>query len=340
MTSFRVCNFVIGCFLFVLLMFVNFTYAGANHTDGLPPAMPPESVVGRWLGNASFVVVAPDWVLTTRHQGGSPATLTINGDVYNCTYNSQWEGGGVNADIRLIRLTKLDGSKPNLTHTPLYSGTTEKGQEVVIGGYGLAKDSPLLNPDSIQYGYYLKSSEGNTTSEWYCNQIEGISQKYDSYGRVSEVLYCYFDGPDSNKALEHEGMPTLYDSGGGWFLETAQGWQLVALSRSIEYHNTYELCWFKNPTTLRDDPDFFDGVRVSTYADWANAIIQQNETFNADFTNDYCVDVEDLCVLCCNWLKDSSLENNWCDGCDLNTDGLVDLLDFVEFIQDWNCIIQ
>ena len=102
-----------------MLLFHTATYGIILHADHEPPAdwadRPASAVVGRWSSNASFVVIAPKWIITTRHQNTDPATVDINGTTYNCIYNSQWIGGPAgNVDLRLIRLKNLDGSDPNL----------------------------------------------------------------------------------------------------------------------------------------------------------------------------------------------------------------------------------
>ena len=94
---------------------------------------PDANVVGRWSTNASFVVIAPNWIVTTRHQGDddSLVNVTIDGNVYDCHYMPNGNGGPAgNADIRFVRLTKADGNDANLPHyaTP-YADSNEKSEK-------------------------------------------------------------------------------------------------------------------------------------------------------------------------------------------------------------------
>ena len=330
------------CFSIVLVILLSSnasTFAIARHSTDSPAQTPPNSVVGRWSTNASFVVVAHCWILTTKHQGGSPTTVTIDDILYNCHYNSQWEGGGTenNADIRLIKLTNAEGTQANLKFASPYSSTDEITQEIVIGGYGIGILAELYS-SNIHYGYSLSSAGGNSTLRWCRNLIEGSGGQSDSSGRYSDILFSYFDGPNTSTIVEYEGMPTLWDSGGGWFINHDGTWKVAALNRGVETHGTYYECWFKNKSTFVNDPDFFDGIRISSYADWINqTIIDNTLTIKGDLTNDGRVDMADLALLKSEWGKLATPENNWCNGADINKDSLVDEADLAVQTQNWLC---
>ena len=64
---------------------------------------PDERVLVRWSSNASAVAIGPSWLITTRHQITSPATVQIDGVTYRCLYQPDWQGGPTGkVDMRLV----------------------------------------------------------------------------------------------------------------------------------------------------------------------------------------------------------------------------------------------
>jgi len=296
------------------------------HPDGEPNLAtwtdrPDANVVGRWSSNASFAVIAPNWIITTRHQNTSPATVTINGVSYTCHYNTTaWTGGPTgNADIRLIRLTKADGNDADLTHYARpYEDSNEVEKEIVIGGYGKGRGTSLMT-DGIVYGYAWYGS-ANTVRRWGQNIVDGdgISSD-DTY--TSDVIEADFDGIGDDNYRPYECIIAFWDSGGGWFIKDSNEWKVAGLSRGVEHGGAN---WFRNnqdPNSL--DPDYFDAVRISSYAQWIKQIIQ--------------VDFAEFAVFANNWQRtDCNSTNYWCDGADfIPHDGTVDWDDLTVFADYW-----
>ena len=76
------------------------------HTDVQDPNHPNDAVVGRWSTNASVVAVGPNYIITTRHQGGGTGTSVVLGGV---TYYAAEEIDHGTADLRVIRLRTATG---------------------------------------------------------------------------------------------------------------------------------------------------------------------------------------------------------------------------------------
>jgi hypothetical protein len=319
----------------VALLFLGHSpaFAIVLHPDGEPNLTtwtdrPDANVVGRWSSNASFVVIAPNWIVTTRHQNTSPATVTINGVSYTCTYKTEWTGGPAgNADFRLIRLTKADGNDANLTHyAKPYEYDDEPGKDVVIGGYGDGRGADLVKNNKV-YGYQWDGS-ANTSQRWCQNIVDGSG--IDSSTYTSDVIEADFDGIGDDTWTDYEGIIADHDSGGGWFIYDGNDWKVAGLSRGVEH---VEESWFRNnvsPNIL--DPDGFDAVRISSYAQWINQIIQ-----SADLTADDWVDFADFALFANQWQQtDCNATNNWCAGADfIPHDGAVDLDDLAVFVDHW-----
>jgi hypothetical protein len=84
------------------------------------------------------------------------------------------------------------------------------------------------------------------------------------------------------------------------------------------------------PTIL--DPDFFDAVRISSYAQWIKQIIVAG-----DLTGDEWVDFTDFALFANEWQRsDCNTANNWCDGADfIPHDGNADYDDLGVLSEHW-----
>ena len=61
--------------LFVYLVMATSAFGIILQDDLQPPDHPDNAVVGAWGVNASCVAIAPNYILTCRHQGGGIGTL-------------------------------------------------------------------------------------------------------------------------------------------------------------------------------------------------------------------------------------------------------------------------
>ena len=305
---------------------------------------PDSNILGRWSSNATCVVVAPNWIITTRHQSTFPSTVRIGGASYVCHYRAEWTGGpGGNADIQLVRLTTTDGENPELVHyAGPYTGTDEVTQQVILGGYGDGRGA-ILQTGGLTYGYEWDNST-NTTLRFGTNRIEGAEDDSTSGSLTSNIIIADFDGLNEGQSTVYESTAADHDSGGGWFVPDAGGWKLAGLSRAVDVHYEpghygdpgyilYE-AWFRNrENPLIKQPDYLDAVRVSSYADW----ILETINVEGDLTGDDWVDFADFAALAGYWRSDQCTEqNNWCGGADFAPPyGAVDYSDLAYLAQRW-----
>jgi hypothetical protein len=310
--------------------------------DGTWTNRPSDLVVGRWSSNASFVVIAPDWLATTRHQDTSPATVTIDGIAYNCHYDPQWAGGlSGNADIQVVRLTTANNQNPNLTNfAEIYAYTDEIDQPIVIGGYGNARGDALTKGNTV-YGYTWDYVSGNSSPlRWGTNTIDDTDTTTTGY--ISDIVIADFDKLTADPD-DYECINAIHDSGGGWFIFNNSQWKTAGLVRAIEAHGdnwpSDAESWFRDPDfpASTAHPDYFDAVRLSSYAPWIDAIITCTGDMPGDTNQDCIVNFEDLILLASQWLADDcDAGNNNCSGADTNpTDGYVEFFDFATIAADW-----
>lgn len=281
---------------------------------------------------ANFVVIAPDWIITTQHQLLKPPTVTVAGHIYNCEYKDIWQGGPFrNADIQLVRLTKPDGSRANLkNYIPINLSRNEVGKEIVIGGYGYSRGA-MLQKAGIVYGYRWLVVE-NPKDLWCTNVVEKTRDGMGAAGYSSDIIIANFDEPGRTI---YEGTIADRDSGGGWFVKVNGQWRLGGLSRSVEIHSDGFESWFRNGNNpYESDPDYIDAVRVSSYSDWIQHITGVGG--QGDISTNGIVNFIDYSKVLSEWNNSCNKENNWCNGADIaEPQGVVDMEDLSVVMDNW-----
>ncbi len=300
------------------------------HPDGEPDLVtwtdrPDPNVVGRWGSNATCVAVSSNCVITVRHSGGGIGTqVELGGKTY--TVDETWNYG-----VADLRVAKLYGA--NLTSfVSLYENTNEIGKGIVIGGYGDGRGT-LLKTGEITYGYEWDNS-ANTTLRLGTNKVEDSDVNSPAGSYTSDIIIGDFDGLNEGGATTYEGIPADHDSGNGWFIKDGGIWKVAGLSRAVEDHDGQS--WFRNkydPNVL--DPDGFDAVRISSYADWILATVP--ERLPGDLTGDDWVDLADFAVFAQYWRSTECKYPDYCAGADCEPDGDVDYDDLAALVDGWLC---
>jgi hypothetical protein len=247
-----------------------------------------ENVVGRWSDNASAVAIAPNYIITTRHQNGGVGTTVVFGGT---SYVVDQEILVGSADLRIARLANA-----NLTqYTPIYTGN-DVGVPVTIGGFGRGAVTTPLTTTGGTYGYAWDNSS-NTTLRFGHNMTDDfVSSAPDTIltnvAVVNDLLVADFDGPSA--LSPGEGMIALFDSGGGWFVDNNGTWQVAALSRAIDHSGPNA----DDPLTIGTTdpqpqaqalfasfqnaelpaPDYLDGIRLSSYREFINGQVPEPGT--------------------------------------------------------------
>ena len=310
------------------------------HPDGEPNLTtwtdrPPENVVGRWGGNASCVAIGPNYVITTRHQGGNLTTpVRISGVQY--TISQIWDCN--TADLRIEKLH--DANLANFVS--IYESTDEVGKNIVLGGYGVGRGE-LLQKDGITYGYKWGST-GNTTLRMGTNKIQETEPNSALGNFTSDIIIADFDGLNEGQATIYESTLASYDSGGGWFIKVGDKWKVAGLSRAVGIHfeeghegdPNYVLyeAWFRSRSdpNIRQ-PDYLDAVRISSYGQWIKDTLPA--IVIGDLNGDGSVNFADFAIFAQVWLSTNCQGPDWCRGADFEPDGDVDWTDLAEFAYHW-----
>ncbi len=287
---------------------------------------PADVLIGRWSNWASCVPIGPNYVVTTQHQGGDVgATVTVGGVSYRAA-EIFYHGA---ADLKLVRLTTLTGEDANLTDwATLYTGRAEDSQIAVIGGYGMGRGD-VLTASEQAYGY-KSAGNHNLTLRWGANRIDNVTVRTTA-GYTSDTLWSDFDDVGTGGHVAHEASVSFYDSGGGWFVQEGDQWQLAGLTWTVRTHYApghdgeadYMQSWFRrntNPSILYPDP--LDAVRVSSYVGWMTALMAG--PVDGDANRDGVVNVYDLAILANNYGTPTGADWSMAD---FTGDGAVDVLD-------------
>jgi hypothetical protein len=242
---------------------------------------PPANAIGRWSTNASAVAINPNYILTTRHQGGGVGTSVVFGGT---TYEVAEVINVGTADLRIARITTVGGGAPaNLsTFTPLYTGSDAAPLTFTLGGFGRGRGAALTATTGGTYGYQW-AAEGNTNLRFGRNVIDGSGVATDDPpGFVSDVLVADFDGPGAPTAIQFEGIITEFDSGSGWFVENGSGnWQVAAISRGVGHSTANQSEAFDRALFASNlnggiaSPDGMDAVRLSSYSGFINSSVPE-----------------------------------------------------------------
>jgi hypothetical protein len=213
-----------------------------------------------------------------------------------------------------------------------YETANEIGKDIVIGGYGDGRGAILMTAGTT-YGYEWDNS-ANTTRRFGTNRVDYTADDSTLGSFTSDIIIADFDGLTDDQPTAYEGISADHDSGSGWFIKVGGVWKAAGLVRAVEYHNGQS--WFRDkddPSTLH--PDYFDAVRVSSYASWILSTIPP--PLPGDLTGDDWVDLADFAVLARYWQNTDCHSLDWCAGADTEPDGDVDWDDLATLLDGWLC---
>jgi hypothetical protein len=211
---------------------------------------------------SSGTLIAPDVVLTAAHtlDGAASLSFFVGGSTYTASqwsayplWTSNLEAG---YDLGLVRL-----SSPVLNVTPAtrYTGKSELGMTVTEVGYGM-------------------TGTGLTGATRYDGKKRAGTNRIDSLsagsGSSARLMWMDFDQPNSrSRSRISDNGPTLLeyliargDSGGGLFMDTKSGTQLIGVS-SFGYSLDGKV-----DASYGEKAGF---TRVSAFNSWIDAMLRQ-----------------------------------------------------------------
>jgi len=314
-------------FVSVGFAWVSQSYAVISHPDNEPDPTwsdkPSDDVIGKWSSNASAVAIAPNLILTTRHQGGGVGTSVVfAGETYTVVEQYNCTDGTDQVDLRVARIANAAGVPANLTeYVGVNTVANELNKTFVLGGVGKTRGAELKTGSRV-YGYQWDSLK---TLAWGTNRVDQTPfakvKALDYYN--SKVLQSDFDGPSDYESAIADG-----DSGGGWFIQSNNEWYVAGLSAYVE---RLDATHFRNASFGYLDPDVNQAIRVSSYSSFIldDSHYQSWDVAPGDANWDGMVDNDDLDILK-TYFGTTLLESGmtwWAQG-DFNSDLRVDFADY------------
>jgi hypothetical protein len=207
------------------------------------------AAVGK-VGNASGVLIAPNWVLTAGHV--APANFVVNGNTYTVAQmikHPQFLANGSNVgygfDIALIRLSS---NVVGVTPIPIYRGTQELGAVLSMAGYG--ETGVGSNGVAANAGTFRAGTNRADAFENFANGPQG------QIGAQNALIVADFDAPSSfdntgkfntlgsATPTELEYHLAIGDSGGGAMIQEEGQWYVAGIHSLVVSQRN----WTGDPT--------------------------------------------------------------------------------------------
>jgi hypothetical protein len=233
----------------------------------------------QWLGGWSSFIgtpIAPRYFLTAKHVAGTTnQVLAYAGQ----TYRPVERFDDAASDLTIWRVAETFPS-----YAPLFTGSNEVGQAVVVYGRGLTRGAPVEVAGELKG--WLWSNPGNW--RWGENVVASIT---NGGAGVGQLLRCTFDqGAGSNEC-----HLALNDSGGSLYLQEGATWKLAGIHSSVDaFFSTNgsastkfnaalfdmgglylgdNATWRFITNQVADIPSAFYSTRISARMAWINSVI-------------------------------------------------------------------
>jgi hypothetical protein len=224
-----------------------------------------EGAFGEFLGTA----IAPHFFITAQHIG--PADKFV---YHGTTYSIVRSFDDPASDLRIYQVGERFTS-----YAPLYTGSGEVGEQVVVIGRGTRR-GPAKVVDGQTRGW--EWGTGDHVQRWGQNQVASIKPLRAG----SEALYMLFD----QQGLPNEAHLSSGDSGGAVFVKDGSTWKLAGINLDVDFFASgpdgatpYGAAMFDERGLYRRDgslvtgsspvPSGFYSTRITSRLAWITSII-------------------------------------------------------------------
>ena len=169
-----------------------------------------QGIFGQFLGTP----ISPDSFITAQHVSGASLVFVFNGVTHNLIE-------GRNDPYSDLTIWKVDGVFSSFA--PLYTGSDETGQRLVVIGRGTQRGAAVIK-NGTPRGWLWGGGDG--VQRWGENIVTDIING----GPVNQYVYAVFDasGPPNEAHLSSG------DSGGAVFIKDGAFWKLAGISYAVD----------------------------------------------------------------------------------------------------------
>jgi hypothetical protein len=257
-------------------------YSTGDPTYNTSP--PTGSLAGsgwQWVGvfdGYAGTPIGPHYFIAAHHIGGAIGDTIVFGGV---SYTTSAYYDDTASDLRIWQVT---GTFP--CWAPLYRGSSEAGQGLVVFGYGLSRGGPVVNQFGTLTGWYWGSNGG--ILRWGQNTVYRIVNGGSYWGQLLYSLFNQNGGPNvADLALGDSSAPVFINDGTGWTLagvaaavdssfnttDTGNGFVASLIdSRGLYYSSTPPDNW-QLITGPQPVPSGFYATQISVRAGWIDSIV-------------------------------------------------------------------
>lgn len=158
--------------------------------------------------------IAPRFFITAKHVGGSAAI-----DYEGATHQVVRYYPDAFADLTICEVEGVGFS----SFAPLYSGSGESGQPLVVIGRGTQRGSDVIKDGSLR-GWFWGGGDG--LRRWGENVVSSIVNG----GPINQYLYATLD----QNGLANESHLSSGDSGGAVFIRESGAWKLAGINYAVD----------------------------------------------------------------------------------------------------------
>jgi hypothetical protein len=262
-------------------------YSTADATYNTTAPTGPLSGSGwQWVGSIDGypgTPIGPHHFLAAKHIGG------LVGDTYTfdgIPYRTSAYYDDPSSDLRIWQ---VEGFLP--AWAPIYRGSAEVGQGLVVFGSGLSRGAEVRDTEGTLNGWMWGSGGG--VQRWGQNSVQSVVDAGAGYGDVLYSVFSQFGGANEcDLANEDSSSPVFINDGSGWklagialsvdsfFSVTDSGNGFVAAlfdARGLYYDPTPPNGWAL-VTGSAPVPSGFYTTRVSVHASWIDSIVPPEDT--------------------------------------------------------------
>jgi hypothetical protein len=190
--------------------------------SGLATAWNYEGTFDGFLGTP----IGTQTFITAQHIGGNIGDqIVYQGNTYTTDGFHDVSEPGSPSDLRIWHVTTAFPS-----FAPLYTGApgSEAGKTIFMVGRGVPSSGAVVDSSSVTRGWQWNQASYDGAESWGENTVS-----FDSFDG-SNRFFMDFDFSNPSSAPANEAGVSVFDSGGGVFIQSGGVWQLAGIIHGVQ----------------------------------------------------------------------------------------------------------